>query len=182
MTLKLDTDTFARFDRLCREHFPAKLNHLSAHLTLFHHLPGEERAKVEADLRAVAPATAVELQVTGLRSLGRGVAFEMTSPPLNSLRAELARPWAHGLTPQDRQGFRPHVTVQNKVTPEEARALKALLTADFSPFTARGEGFQLWRYLNGPWALEAEVAFSVKSPTSIYLHRPRGCFLMCTLI
>ncbi|OJH36832.1 2'-5' RNA ligase family protein [Cystobacter ferrugineus] len=161
VTLKLDADTFARFDRLRREHFPTKLNHLSAHLTLFHHLPGEERGRVEADLRAVAPTAAVELQVTGLCSLGRGVAFELASPPLNSLRAELARRWPHWLTPQDRQGFRPHVTVQNKVTPEEARALKALLTADFSPFTARGEGFQLWRYLNGPWALEAEVPFLI---------------------
>ena len=148
------------FDAMRSEHFPPERNQLDAHLTLFHHLPGEERDRVEEDLRAVAPSAAVELQVTGLRSLGRGVAFELASPPLNSLRAELARRWAHWLTPQDRQGFRPHVTVQNKVTPEEARALKALLTADFSPFAARGEGFQLWRYLNGPWALEAETAFS----------------------
>jgi 2'-5' RNA ligase len=160
VTLKLDTDTFARFEHLRRKHFPAKLNHLSAHLTLFHHLPGEERDKVEADLRAVAPTAAVELQVTGLRSLGRGVAFEIVSPPLSSLRAELARRWAHWLTPQDRQGFRPHVTVQNKVPVEEARALKALLEAGFSPFMARGEGLLLWRYLGGPWALEAEVPFA----------------------
>jgi 2'-5' RNA ligase len=160
VTLKLDVDTFSRFDRLRREHFPAKLNHLSAHLTLFHQLPGGERDTVEADLRAVAPTAAVELQVTGLRSLGRGVAFEIVSPPLSSLRAELARRWAHWLTPQDRQGFRPHVTVQNKVSVEEARALKVSLEAGFSPFMARGEGFLLWRYLGGPWALEVQVPFT----------------------
>jgi hypothetical protein len=125
VTLKLDADTFARFERLRREHFPAKLNHLSAHLTLFHHLPGEERDRVEADLRA-----------------------------------ELARRWAQWLTPQDRQGFRPHVTVQNKVPVEEARALKASLEAGFSPLEARGEGLLLWRYLGGPWALETEVPFA----------------------
>jgi 2'-5' RNA ligase len=159
VTLKLDAQTFARFERLRREHFPAKLNHLSAHLTLFHHLPGAERARVEADLRAVAPPAAVELRVTGLRSLGRGVAFELVSPALNALHAELARRWAQWLTPQDRQGFRPHVTIQNKVSVEEARALKASLEADFTPFPARGEGLLLWRYLGGPWALEAEVPF-----------------------
>jgi 2'-5' RNA ligase len=163
VTLKLDADTFARFDRLRREHFPAKRNHISAHLTLFHQLPGEEREGVEADLLAVAPTAPIDLQVTGPRSLGRGVAFDIASPPLNALRAELARCWAQWLTPQDRHGFRPHVTVQNKVTAEEARALKASLSAGFSPFTARGEGFQLWRYLDGPWALEAEVAFRPSS-------------------
>ncbi len=159
VTLKLDADTFARFDGLRREHFPAALNHLSAHLTLFHHLPGEERERVVEDLRAVAPPAPLALQVTGLRSLGRGVAFELESPPLNGLRKELARRWAHWLTPQDKQGFRPHVTVQNKVSPDEAKALKAFLTAGFSSFTARGEGWQVWRYLNGPWGLEAEVPF-----------------------
>ncbi|SEM74402.1 2'-5' RNA ligase [Stigmatella aurantiaca] len=159
VTLKLDARTFEHFNRLREEHFPAHLNHLSAHLTLFHHLPGEERDTVEADLREAAPPAPVALQVTGLRSLGRGVAFDLVSPALDALRAELARRWARWLTPQDRQGFRPHVTVQNKVTPDEARALKALLTAGFSPFPAQGEAFQLWRYLEGPWALESTAPF-----------------------
>jgi 2'-5' RNA ligase len=159
VTLKLDARTFEHLDGLRREHFPAHLNHLSAHLTLFHHLPGEERFQVEADLHAVAPPAPIELQVTGLRSLGRGVAFELFSPVLSALRAALAQRWARWLTPQDRQGFRPHVTVQNKVTPGEARALKAHLSEGFSPFTARGEGFEVWRYLEGPWALEGEALF-----------------------
>jgi 2'-5' RNA ligase len=159
VTAKLDARTFEHFNRLREEHFPAHLNHLSAHLTLFHHLPGEERDAVEADLRAVAPSAPVAVQVTGLRSLGKGVAFELVSPALNTLRAELARRWARWLTPQDRQGFRPHVTVQNKVPPDEARALKAFLTAGFSPFTAQAEAFEAWRYLDGPWALESTVPF-----------------------
>ncbi|ATB34221.1 2'-5' RNA ligase family protein [Melittangium boletus] len=160
LTLRLDAETFARFDGLRRAHFPARLNHLSAHLTLFHHLPGEERERIEADLRAMVPTVPLSLQVTGLRSLGRGVAFEIVSAGLSSLRASLARRWASWLTPQDRQGFRPHVTVQNKTTSEEARALRAFLTAGFTPFSARGEGLLLWRYQGGPWALEAEISFA----------------------
>jgi 2'-5' RNA ligase len=132
---------------------------LSAHLTLFHHLPGEARARVEEDLRAVAPPSSLHLRVTGLRSLGRGVAFEIASAELSTLRGALARRWAAWLTPQDRQGFRPHVTVQNKTTTDEARALRLHLLAGFTPFSARGEGFLLWRYLGGPWALETEVPF-----------------------
>lgn len=164
LTLKLDARSFAHFDGLRREHFPAPLNHLSAHLTLFHHLPGEERLALETDLHALAPPAPLALEVTGLRLLGRGVAYELVSPPLVALRAELARRWAHGLTPQDRQGLRPHVTLQNKVTPEEARALKARLSASFTPFTAWGEGWLLWRYLGGPWALETEIPFASRPP------------------
>ena len=159
LTLKLDGETFARLDGLRQEHFPARLNHLSAHLTLFHHLPGEERLAVETDLYAVLPTAPLELKATGLRLLGRGVAFEFTCPELVALRAALARRWAGWLTPQDRQGLKPHVTIQNKVTPEEARALRDLLAATFTPFTARGEGLLLWSYLGGPWKAEAEFPF-----------------------
>jgi len=160
LSLRLDAETFSRFDGLRRVYFPARLNHLSAHLTLFHHLPGDARERIEADLRAMVPSAPLGLQVTGLRSLGRGVAFEIASAGLSSLRASLARRWSAWLTPQDRQGFRPHVTVQNKTTSEEARALRAFLTAGFTPFSARGEGLLLWRYLGGPWALETEVPFT----------------------
>jgi hypothetical protein len=77
-----------------------------------------------------------------------------------ALRRDLAATFVEQLTPQDRQGFGPHVTIQNKVAPEIARALLASLSADFEPFEGVGEGLLLWRYLSGPWALEAEFAFS----------------------
>ena len=115
---------------------------------------------MEADLEDVRPCAPLRLQVTRSRLLGRGVAFELVCPELVALRAELARRWAAWLTPQDRQGPRPHVTIQNKVTPPEARALKERLDATFVPFSARGEGWLLWRYLGGPWALETELGFA----------------------
>lgn len=43
------------------------------------------------------------------------------------------------------------MTVQNKVSPDEARRLLRELEAGFTPFTATGEGLLLWRYLGGPW-------------------------------
>ncbi len=48
-------------------------------------------------------------------------------------------------------GVKPHVTVQNKVSPERARALREQLLATFSPFEVEGVGLSLWRYLGGPW-------------------------------
>jgi 2'-5' RNA ligase len=87
------------------------------------------------------------------------VAYELSSPELLSLRKELAVWWGSWLGAQDRQGFRPHVTVQNKVSPEEARTLNEQLRASFSPFEVGGEGLSLWRYLGGPWEPTGRYSF-----------------------
>lgn len=151
LTLALHPDDQARFERLRQLHFPTSRNLIPAHVTLFHHLPGPEIEAVRhaIETRRAAPPFAVA--VSGLRFLGRGVAYALDSPALLALRAGLAREWEGWLTPQDRQGYRPHVTVQNKASPEAARALHARLQAAFAPFTVRAEGLDLWRYLGGPW-------------------------------
>jgi hypothetical protein len=97
--------------------------------------------------------------VTGVRFLGRGVAYELSAPDLDELRGSLSRTWAPWLTPQDRQWHRPHVTVQNKVAPEVARALHARLSAAFEPERVTARGLGLWRYLGGPWEPLAELPF-----------------------
>ena len=163
LTLKLDAAAFDRFDGLRRAHFPPALNHIPAHLTLFHHLPGERLDEVVAYLATSAVAGPLQLRTVGLRKLGRGTAFEIEGAELKSYRGRLAHEWAEWLSPQDRQGFRPHVTVQNKVEPIAARALYDALGEGFRPFDLQGIGVLVWRYLGGPWRLEAEVGF-----------RPRG--------
>ncbi len=97
--------------------------------------------------------------MTGVRFLGRGVAFELSSGELAQLRGLLADAWEPWLTPQDRQRHRPHVTVQNKVAPDVARELHARLTASFVPGPVRARGLGLWRYLGGPWEPVAELPF-----------------------
>lgn len=152
VTLALDAATQGRFDRERREHFPLGRNMLSAHLTLFHHLPGESIADVIADIQAVCDATApLPLRVTRPFPLGGGVAYALEGAELLSVHRELARRWEPWLTPQDRQPFRPHVTVQNKAPPAEARALYDHLRAAFAPADATGEGIALWGYRGGPW-------------------------------
>lgn len=160
LTLKMDERSQEYFDSLRERHFPRERNYLSAHLTLFHKLPGEHGVAVSADLQELCqhqpPFT---LKVTGLRSLGRGVAYELTSPELMALRLALVERWGPRLGAQDRQGFKPHVTVQNKVSPERARTLYAQLQKGFSPFEVGGAGLSLWRYLDGPWELVGTYPF-----------------------
>jgi 2'-5' RNA ligase len=160
VTLLLDDAAQQRFDALRAAHFPPERNWLAAHVTLFHALPGEHRAAVGRELAAAAARPAFGLTVSGVRSLGRGVALDLVAPELIALRAGLADAFEPWLTRQDRQWSRPHVTVQNKVAPEAARALHAELTEGFRPETVTARGLGLWRYLGGPWAAEAEFPFT----------------------
>lgn len=49
--------------------------------------------------------------------------------------------------------------MQNKVTPDKARALHADLAAGFAPFHFTAPATRLWRYLGGPWEAVATLAF-----------------------
>ena len=152
LSLALAAEDQARLDRLRDAHFPPERNFLGAHVTMFHHLPGAEHAAIGAALTEVCAGVApFAVRVARLQSLGRGVALGLESEDLVRLRAALARRWEAGLTAQDRQGYRPHVTIQNKVDPKVAKALLAELSAGFAPWTIEATGVALWWYRGGPW-------------------------------
>jgi hypothetical protein len=165
LTAELDEETFAWLDALRRRHFPPERNHLSAHLTLFHALPGSCHDRVVAELEGVASIhAAVAGTATSWILLGRGVAIALDVPGIVAMRSELARRLAEVLTPQDAGGFRAHVTVQNKVTPERARALKAALDANFAPRAVRIPALRLYRYDGGPWEFARRFALAADAP------------------
>ena len=159
VTLLLDHDAQQRFDDLRTAHFPAQRLVVGAHVTLFHALPADRVDDVRRALAAAAGRAPFPVAVTGVRFLGRGVAFDLAAPELTRLRDDVAAEFAADLSPQDRQWRHPHVTVQNKVDPAVARALHAELSAGFTPWTATGRGLGLWRYRGGPWDAVAEFPF-----------------------
>ena len=160
LSLMLDDAAQTYFNALRRQHFPARINYLAAHLTLFHHLPGAELDAVSAQLHSLCRAQPpLPLAVTGLRSLGRGVAFTLENEELRALHHRLQQGFAPWLTPQDQQRLQPHVTIQNKVEPAEARQLLTDLQTDFAPFEAVGTGLHLWAYRQGPWESVAVFPF-----------------------
>src|SRR4029453_16066199 len=94
LTLQLDERSFAFFDSQRRSYFPPERNFIPAHLTLFHHLPGKHLASIEHDIEACASGQQkFTVEVTGLRSLGRGVAYVLESPELEVLRRHFALQW-----------------------------------------------------------------------------------------
>ena len=160
LTAQFEPPVQARFEALRRAHYPADLNQVPAHVSLFHHLPGRELDAVKRRLKAVCgPLPPPVVEVIGLRSLGKGVALKLRSPALDAIRAELAAGWDTLLIPQDRAGFQAHVTIQNKVTPVAARATLLALEAGFVPFSTRATAVAIWRYRGGPWEALGQVAF-----------------------
>ncbi|MCQ8185595.1 2'-5' RNA ligase family protein [Parvularcula maris] len=144
--------------------FPPRLNQVPAHLTLFHHLPGREPDAVEQAVRGVCSSTEpFDLMAEKLVPLGGGFAYLLPSQKLSRLRADLAECFEGQLTKQDASGFRAHVTVQNKVTPDTAKLCLEEHTKTFEAFTVRAEGVKLWFYDGGPWEAFASIPFGSDS-------------------
>ncbi|MDF7774311.1 2'-5' RNA ligase family protein [Sphingomonas sp. AOB5] len=142
----------AWFDSLRREHFPPERNQLDAHLTLFHHLPPSAAEELKHRLtQETRGIRAPRSRVTGLMTLGRGVAYRIEAPELTAIREGLVEAFAGLLTPQDAGRWRPHVTIQNKVTPSLASALLKTLSRDFVAREVEIAGLASWYYRGGPW-------------------------------
>jgi 2'-5' RNA ligase len=157
LTVHLDSAAQARLDADRRRYFPPERNIVPAHLTLFHQLPDIEATHTTL-ARLALEQPAFSLLITGLLPLGRGVAYAIESPSLHQLREEMAAAFAPHLIAQDRQPFRPHVVIQNKTSPDHARATSAEIGSAFIPFSAQALGLDLWRYMEGPWSFEKTFA------------------------
>lgn len=159
ITAELPDDVLAWADNLRREHFPPERNRLRAHVTLFHALPPSAEDEVRSLLSEFSQAPRPAAEITGLMDLGGGTAFTVDSPETAALHEELAER-LHGLVQQkDARPLRLHITVQNKVKREEARALQAELARDFRPRTFRFRGLGLYLWDGELWRLSRVYPF-----------------------
>ena len=142
---------FGWLDQLRRRYYPPDRNQVPAHLTMFHALPPSLEQEARTRLARIVQAPRPMAQLAGFMDLGGGVAFRVVSDDLDSIREELADAFHGMLGAQDSGGWRPHVTIQNKVPPKVARALKTVLERDFEPQPLVISGLGLQRYLGGPW-------------------------------
>jgi hypothetical protein len=151
----------AWFNALRREHYPPERNMLDAHLTLFHQLPPTVGDELKHRLSiATRGVRAPRARVTGLMSLGGGVAYRIEAPELVAAREGLVEAFAGLLTPQDAGHWRPHVTIQNKVRPVLAKTVMAALAKDFVPREVEIAGLASWRYRGGPWEAHSRHMFA----------------------
>jgi hypothetical protein len=159
LTLKLDQSAESYFQNLRIQHYPPSRNQIPAHISLFHYLPGEDESQIEKDLKSVCQRDQFSLQILPPKLMGAGVMFPVKSPELEAMHATLKHKWQRWLKPQDLQGYRPHIVVQNKVSREIAQTTLINLNFDH-PFSAViAEGLLLWEYQNGPWCLKNTYQF-----------------------
>jgi len=157
-TLAITPSAQNYFNALRKQHFPAERNYLDAHLTLFHALPHEPW--IIEDIRKLAEVQKpFEATAQTIVSLGRGTAFKISSPELPLMHQKLQKSWFEQLTKQDQQKRNFHITIQNKVEPQDAKKLQAEMAPDFKPFRFTVHGIQLWRYLDGPWEFLMKLDF-----------------------
>lgn len=152
VTAELPPDVLSWADKLRQKHFPPERNHLRAHVTLFHALAPSLREAIPGVLAREAAAEAPpEVELTGLMNLGRGTALALRSPAMLAIRARISDHFHGMLTAQDDHAPQLHITIQNKVTTEAARALQAELEPLLQPFNFRFTGLGLHRYCNPHW-------------------------------
>ncbi|MGH6786303.1 MAG: 2'-5' RNA ligase family protein [Novosphingobium sp.] len=151
VTAELPRDLLAWADALRRAHFPPERNHLSAHVTLFHAFAPslrEELLGMLGNVAATHPPPSARLD--GLMDLGRGTALAIRSEGMLAIRGSIAEHFHGALTAQDAHPPRLHITIQNKVLPEEAKSLQHEL-ADLSPRDFAFTGLALHLYCNPRW-------------------------------
>jgi 2'-5' RNA ligase len=159
VTALLGDADFGWLDAQRRAYFPRERNYLHAHLTIFHHLPPSVEREVLDALKDEVRSSAISARLTGLINLGRGVAYRVECDDLMAIRERLADRFFTLLMPQDAAPWRPHITIQNKVAPETARALLHQLEADFRPRPLAIAGLAAHWYRGGPWETIATYRF-----------------------
>ena len=155
----LSPDAQDDLDAQRRRWFPSDRLHVGAHITLFHALPGARLEEFRAALAKLVERPRPPLHVGEPFKMGRGVGVRLQSSALEGLRAAIARRVADDLTDQDARRWHPHVTIQNKVTPEEARQTLETVRRTHTEYDTHVDALALWHYRGGPWEAAGEFRF-----------------------
>jgi len=159
VTVDLAPPDFAWLEGLRRAHYPAELNRVPVHLTMFQGLPPSAVEEVCRQLALHAAAAAPKANIAGLMNFGSGVAFRVVSDELEAVREAIADHFHGLLCAPDAAGWRPHITIQNKVPAKQAKALFGQLVESFRPRALGIGGLSVHRYRGGPWETLASYRF-----------------------
>ena len=124
---------FSWLQGLRRAHYPPDRNQVPAHLTMFRAIAPSIEGELRSRLARIVRQPVPKARIAGLIDLCGGVAFRIVSSDLDRIREELASELHGLLSAQDSGGWVPHVTIQNKVAPKIARALRQSFESSFEP-------------------------------------------------
>jgi len=149
-----------------KDYFPARLNKLDAHLTLFHALPG---SKLDDEIIPTLEATAKSteqfhiLAATPFRlkhGIAIGVPKTAGGTTARDVHAKLRDQWRPFLSDQDAGGFAAHYTIMNKVDDDKkVNGAFAEVEQNFQACPGMIEGLSLWRYDRSRWEWARDFVF-----------------------
>lgn len=161
ITVKMDSNSHERLTGWRERFFPPARNYLTAHITLYHHLPAEHLHWIEKELTEFCRVQdAFPLSFHRVEHNGGFVSVLVDAPPLLHMKSHFDSVFGKFLKPQDQQKIRPHVTLVNKVSREEGKAASELIHLEFFPWQGRAEGLEIHFYHHGPWNLHSQIYFS----------------------
>lgn len=160
LTFKLDGESQARLDSWRQTYFPKARHALKAHLTIYHQLPGQSLREIGETLESfVSTQAPLPLSFDSLIMRAGFIAVAIESAELLEARSRLSLILETTLRAQDRQSYRPHVTITNLGSPQAARKCLEELTRQFQPWQGQALGLELFHYRRGPWELARYVPF-----------------------
>ena len=153
LTLRTNREFHERINDLRKQYFPAQLNKIGAHITLFHALPGSQLGPIISDILEIANTQqGFEIQTIRPLKMSHGVALDANNQDAHRLWDTLVRKWgpagADFLSKQDQQ-FKAHYTIQNKVEKDVAEKTWEEARAQFKSDEGRAVGFTLYKYMKG---------------------------------
>ncbi len=107
-------------------------------------------------------AEAVQVFPLAFSQLDQNVGFvsaTVDAPEIFALKEHLDSIFDSFLKPQDQQKIRPHVTLVNKVTREQALAAHEKIALEFLPWKGIALGLEIHFYKQGPWEWYTDVLF-----------------------
>ena len=160
VTAELPGDVLSWADGLRAKHYPPERNKLAAHVTLFHAFAPSLREELHRVLGRLAGNYArPTAQIDSLMPLGTGTALAIRSPGMLAIREHIAEHFHGALTAQDSHAPRLHITIQNKVTSQAAKALQRDLSATLEPRAFSFAGLGLHLYCETHWDSQGSWTF-----------------------
>ena len=181
LTLRTNREFHERINDLRKQYFPAQLNKIGAHITLFHALPGSRLESIVSHLlEIVQTQQGFPIQIIKPIKMSHGVALDANNQEAHRLWDTLVRKWgpsgADFLSKQDQQ-FKAHYTIQNKVEKEVARHTWEEISDRFKGDEGQAIGFTLYQYKkDGHWRYQRAFDFaeSPRPPISSADFPPSG--------
>ncbi len=160
LTFSMEEVSFDRLDTWRSKYFPKERNHLKAHLTIYHQLPGQRIHELRELLSAVSQLqTAIPVKFSSLLLRQGFLGVRVESEKLNETKLNLDKILDSYLRVQDRKEYKPHVTLSNFGSPKEALRSFAELEKIFVPWDGYLTGMALFHYRGGPWEHDSSYFF-----------------------